>query len=246
MRDEDGFAAPSAPSMSDEIEASEEDTELTAHEYARECGLCTDYLMDNPMLILPLGFSQCKPAAGFKQSKPEPFETPTEDLEDPEGATQHEVTADDLTRERLDIDLETRELLFSIMQDEEDSFLHSLPDFTRLLNDLRLEPPLLTTGDHEVDVLHFGHRPSPDFAKMNLPMEHTERERDEGMEWPTRYLDLPQRVERKYGAEKLEFPREGVEFLMGVMRDEWSPADMEEVYTSEMTYTKVRVAVRMI
>lgn len=68
---EDGFAASSAPSMSDEIEASEEDTELTAHEYARECGLCTAYLRDNPLLILPIGFSRSRPAAGSNQSKPD-------------------------------------------------------------------------------------------------------------------------------------------------------------------------------
>ncbi|KAE9984361.1 hypothetical protein EG328_008847 [Venturia inaequalis] len=223
MRDHDGFDAPSAPLTSDATETSEEDTELTAHEYARECGLCTDYLTETPWDL-------------FRSW--EPFETSAEDLENPEDAAQHRVTADDLARERLDINLEARELLFSIVKDEGDSFLHCLPEFERLSNDLRLELPLLETGDHDLDVLHFGHRPVPDFVKMNMPMEYTEREKDEGTEWPTKYRDLPQQVERKYAAEKLEFPREGVEFLMGVMKDEWTAADMDELYASEMTYTK--------
>ncbi|TLD37753.1 hypothetical protein E2P81_ATG03428 [Venturia nashicola] len=219
MRDEHDFAASSAPSTSNATETSEEDTELTTHGYARECGLCTDYLTENPWDL-------------FRSW--DPFETPAEDLEDPEDGSRHEVTVDDLIRERLDIHLEARELLFSIVKDEGGSFLHSLPDHERAPNTLRLEPPLLETGDHELDVLHFGQRPVPDLAKMNLPMEHTELEKDEGMEWPVKYHDLPQRVERKYAAEKLEFPREGVQFLMAVMKDEWTVADMDELYASEM------------
>lgn len=224
MRNQHGFDAQPAQSMSDATEASEENTELTAHQYAREVGLCTDYLTDKPWDL-------------FRSW--EPFETPAEDLDDHEDAAQQEITADDLHRERLDTDLDTRKLLFDIVQDEEDSFLHSLPDFKRVTNNLKLELPLLETGDHELDVLRFGHRPSPNFANLNLPMEHTEREKDEGMEWPRKYHDLPQRVERKYGAEKLEFPREGVEFLMGVMKDEWAVADLDGLYASEMIYTKV-------
>lgn len=227
MRDEDASVAPRASSTSDAREVSGEEVEpkeaeLTAHEYARECGLCTDYLTESPFDVLVK------------------WQTPREDLEDPDDASYHGVTADKLARERLDIGLDARKLLFSIVHDDPDSFLHTPPDFERAPNDLKLEMPLLQTGDHEVDVLHFGHRPSPDFANMNLPMEHTECEKDEGLEWPTRYHDLPQRTGRKYAAEKLEFPRKGVEFLMGIMKDEWSAVDMDELLDSEITYTKVR------
>lgn len=231
MRYEKDFAAPSAPSTSDTIETSEEDTELTAHEYARECGLCTDYLTDNLWDL-------------FRSW--EPFVSPAGYLEDPEDTAQPEVAADGLTRERLDIDVDARELLFSIVKDEEDTFLQSLPDYERLPSDLKLELPLLKTGDHELDVLRFGHQSVPDFTRMNLPMEHTECEKDEAMEWPTKYHDLPQRVERKYAAEKLEFPREGVESLMGVMKDEWTVADTDELYAKEMSYTKVCIAAKTI
>jgi hypothetical protein len=228
MDERDDFAAPliTASSEPDDFTHDDEssDAELTAHEYARECGLCTDYLKESPLGVL--------------QSW-EPFTTSAKDLEDPEGAARQETTANDLFRERLDVDPEARELLYWIMKDDEYPFLYTLSEIEPLRIDLKVELPLLET-DHELDVLHFGHRPSPDFAHMNLPMEHTEREKDEGMEWPTRYLDLPQRVERKYGAEKLEFPREGVEFLVGIMKDMWSAEDMEELYANEIVYMKVK------
>lgn len=204
-------------------ECTSSELDFTTHEYARECGLCTDYLTENPWDIL--------------QSW-EPYQPPTEDLEDPEGAEQNEVTADGLSTERLDIDPEARELLYWTMKDEESLFLHTLPRFKRLTLDLKSELPLLKT-DHELDVLHFGHRCSPDFTNMNLPMEHTELEKDESMEWPTKHQDLPQRMEMKYGAQKLDFPREGVEFLMGVIKDSWIREDVEDMYNNEFTYTKV-------
>ncbi|QDS73344.1 hypothetical protein FKW77_006750 [Venturia effusa] len=214
MRDEIPCTAPS-----DSTETFEEETELTPHEYARECGLCTDYLKDNPLESLYH------------------WET-LEDLEDPGDANHHEVHADDMTKERLDIDLEARQLLFSIMQDNGDSFLHTIPDFKHTPDDLKLELPLLDAGDHELDVLHFGHRPSPNFASMDLPMAYTDCEKDEGMEWSSKYNDLPQRIQRQYASEKLDFPREGVEFLIAVMKDDWSAANADELFDNEMTYTK--------
>jgi hypothetical protein len=232
MDDQDDFAATYTTSTSDVGGVTEDDApldhELTPHEYARECRLCTDYLTESPLDVL-----QCW----------EPYETPAKDLEDPVGAAQHEISADNLDRERLDVDPEAREFLYWVMKDEDDVFLHTLPKIRPFPIDLKTELPLLET-DHELDVLHFGHRPSPDFANMNLPMEHTEREKDESMEWPTRYLDLPQQVERRYGIEKLDFPREGVEFLMDVMKESWDATDMEELYANEFAYTKVSTVVR--
>ena len=200
------------------------DPELTAHEYAIECGLCTQYLMESPLDIL-----QCMDG----------YETLGNEIEGLEGAAQQEVTIDELARERLNVDSEARELLYRIMKDEEDLFLHSLPMIKSFSSNLKLEPPLLET-DHEFDVLHFGHRPTPDFVNMNLPMEGSVREKDESMEWPTKYMDLPQRMERKYSAEKLDFPREGLEFLMDVMKDSWDAMDMKELYANEFAYTRVR------
>jgi hypothetical protein len=204
-----------------------EEPELTVQEYARLCGLCTDYLTENP---IDLFASIARP------------ETATQDLEDLEGAKLVDVSVEELIKERLEVCAEARELLYLVVKEEENPFPYVLPEpeIRVRSTDLKLELPLLET-DNELDVLHFGHRPVPDFKNMNMPMEHTDRERDEGMEWPTRYLKLPQRYERQYASEKLEFPRDGAEFLMDVVKDPWDSKDMVAV-TSEFTYIKVRLS----
>jgi hypothetical protein len=228
MDKRDEFPATSTTTRGLAQDDASSDPELTAHEYARECGLCIDYLTESPLNAFQ---NLCK------------YETPSADLVDPEGTAQLESTADDLARERLDVDLKARELLYWIMKDEKDMFLHTLPTIKSFPLVPKVEPPLLDT-DHELDVLRFGHRTSPDFTNMNLPMEHTECEMDESLEWSTKYLNLPIQLERRYSAEKLELPRKGFEFLMDVMNDSWDAKEREQLYANIFAYTKVRIDVR--
>jgi hypothetical protein len=106
------------------------------------------------------------------------------------------------------------------------------------MRNLRQELPILQT-DSELDLFRFGNAAIPDFGALNIPFEITHTERDEGLDWPTKYLTYPAECEQQTRSEKLAISREVLLFLRDTVTDLYTAEDSVKISEESLRYRKV-------
>jgi hypothetical protein len=111
---------------------------------------------------------------------------------------------------------------------------------TRQTKKLRLETPLLRT-DHESDFRSFARWENSHFKDGCLPWEPLDDEMDVGLEWPKRLKDLPTKLLKELGSEKIEMQKDTLFYLQATIKGNWTPEDDRKVWESATSYKRVRI-----
>jgi len=195
--------------------------------YARRRGLTLDYLQHDPKDSM----------REFVQR----FHETHRDFEDPPGSFSPPKEFE--LKERLTIDMEAAQLLqevlitpdlpkeFGCEFEEEPPNSRTRPK----LEDLKVEIPLLRT-DNELDMLRFGRLPKPDFGQLSKFPLIPENDEDEWLEYESKLLDAFERIRKALEAEKLEIPKEALDFLQSVIQEDYDSTD-EESLASEVHWS---------
>lgn len=200
--------------------------EPTVLEYARFCGIAKDYLSINPL------DEAVRNAAELDLD---------ESLEDGPGLLQFSPPPELACAEKLSVDRETVVFLKEIMTTADTSFDITEPlSRADMARSLRVELPILRT-DHEYDMLHFGHRYTPQLDDIALVPEPVDEEKDEGLSWPKAYLQLPEQIWEKATTEKLEISKEAIMFLQETLKIATEPESEEEKLLRDINYERVCV-----
>lgn len=189
--------------------------EPTVLEYARFHGLCSDFTLE---------LSQCHKGVSISH---EIFHM---GFQDPQGAPLITNPAEELTKERLAVTKEAAMLLLKSTQSLA-AAPHDLLPITsgrKRIIDLKQEVPILRS-DNELDLLEFGSVVEPNFTDLKIPLEPIDDENDEGLEWPSKCLELPARCIQRAKGEKLEVSRDTLVYLQDALRDGHSPEDVENI-----------------
>jgi hypothetical protein len=199
--------------------------EPTVLEFARFHGLCTDFTLEQP------------PLRNNQFLSDETFDSDLQDLPDDPIPTN---SAYELTKERLAISKETVYLLRSIklLVGPLDDSLLTL-DGTKRVRGLKQEIPLVRT-DHELDMLSFGSTITLNLDKLKIPLELVDEEKDEGMEWPSKYSACSSQCYEQARSEKLAISRDIFFYLQDTIKDHFEPLDAEELRAATLTYRRVR------
>ena len=211
-----------------------QDSEPSVVEYARHYGLAQDHRACNPLQsIMSLGESLHL----FSDEGPPPC-----DLESP---SEPKTLDGVLPTERMYVDADTAKLLACITQPAQTAkyFDEEIDIPTMRCKKLRHELPLLPS-DHGSDLNDHFQRFEPDLQNEFLPFESLNEDADEGLTWPSTYLNLPDEVWKKMTAEKLEIPADALRYLSEIMfRDafdnDWPVFEIKE--DPDFTHEKVGV-----
>ena len=143
------------------------------------------------------------------------FDIDFQDQGDDQSLFQFEDHAADPEVERLHVDRRVVELLSTITRPPIKAYHFDENDEprTNVRRGLKQEVPLLKT-DHEDDLRRFAPRFDPSLHDEYLPLEGLDEELDEGLGWPSKYLDLPQRIEQEYRAERLVVSKDVIQYLV--------------------------------
>ncbi len=177
-----------------------DDFEPSILEYARFYGIALDHLKQNPL-------HEC--------SAPDNISV---QLEDPPDVFRINDSSGGLPLERLSVGTEAA-ILLSSLQDlgQQRRFDEDIELDVHRFQEIKQESPILRT-DHELDLQSFAPRVVPDLENEHLPLEQLDEEADEGLEWPSRYYELPDKLFSEAEAEKPYISREGLVYLQDVLR----------------------------
>lgn len=178
--------------------------EPTVLEYARFHGICRDYTQEP--LLLDCAFS---PSPDILDA----------DLYDPKNADHPTNPADELTKERLAVGKEAA-MLLKYLQSSRNATPEpiEIPNGRKRLRGLKQEVAILHTDD-ELDMLEFGSSMEIGFSDLRIPLELVNQEADEGLDWPSRYSDFPQKCLANAKHEKLAISREILLYLHDTTKD---------------------------
>jgi hypothetical protein len=222
----------SGSSSGDEDGSPEPDTPL---EYARYHGLCRDYEVDHPLSseLIPL------PLDGLHRIADEPGDVSLLD------ALQAEVH--DSLNERLDVDKEAAKVLMATLrtckQDERDQIrvdlasleLASLELATSSLRRLKLELPVLFSGDHEVDMITLRRRYQVTLTGKGIELFQLDDEKGEGLKFSPAEVDDKHRLDVELQNEKLDVGKETVE-LFRQLRDVTAGKEVDYANEAHSSY----------
>jgi hypothetical protein len=223
----------SASSSGDEDGSPEPDTPL---EYARFHGLCRDFQADHPLSseLIPLSLD------GVYHEDGEPGDTSYLD------ALQAEVH--DSLNEKLDIDKEAAKFLMAILRTckrgERDLIkidLATLGLATPGPRRLKLELPVLSVGDHEVDMMTLRCRHEVALTGKGIEPFQLDEDKGEGLKFSPAEVDDKQRLDGALQNEKLDVGKETVE-LFRQLRD--CTAGKEIDYANE-AYSSYKVSFQL-
>lgn len=124
-----------------------------------------------------------------------------------------------LAPERLSAGKEAVAFLSSIKADQLGSFeiFDELVPKTHRVRDLKLEEPLLRS-DRTYDMQCFGGWMIPDLGRERLPLEKVNDEEDEGLAWPSRYLELRSDAAKRSESEKLVVSKDILLYLKDMLQ----------------------------
>jgi hypothetical protein len=222
----------SASSSEDEDGSPEPDTPL---EYARYHGLCRDFQADHPLSseLIPL------PLDGLERIADEFGDVSYLD------ALQAEVHGS--LNERLDVDKEAAKFLMAILrtckQDEHDQIrvdLASLELAAPGPRRLKLELPVLSSGDHEVEIMSLRRRHEVTLTGKGIQSFQLDNEKGEGLRFSPGEVDEKHRLDIELQNEKLDVGKETVE-LFRQLRD--FTAGKEVDYANE-AYSSYKVSLK--
>lgn len=206
--------------------SSQEDEEEPIVEYARCHGLSIDPLQDPPPLshIKSLLYTYKKDASDdshLPQIKYQPIPQIEESLEIYKDAELFLAGARGLFLDKSTIDKITTEASTVLRRQK-----------------LKLELPLLKT-DPDADLRAFKKRQIPCISGENLIYEPLDIEKDEGLQWPSRFLDLPNAILKECSREKITMTRDTMVYLQKALKDDWSTEDNENLIRSLSMYKRV-------
>lgn len=169
-------------------------------EYARFYELTTDYRDPHPLLTITQSLSM---------------------LEEPTEPDLFEISAE-IARpfpERLNCEKGAIALLLSIQDSKSSplSFRELAVPQTHRVRDLKIELPLLRS-DHELDVQQFVGRNVPNLANDHLPLEKVDDERDEGLSWPSSYIDYQINATARSVTEKIDVSKDVVLYIRDILQ----------------------------
>lgn len=144
-----------------------------------------------------------------------------------------------LTKERLAVSRDAAVLLramheLRIAPENEDA----VDDHYQWVRRLKQELPILKT-DNELDMLSFGNRAMPALKEIMIPSEVVDEEKDEGFEWPAKYLAYPTQCDKQIKAEKLAVSREVLLCLQDALADHFNAEDAEKLVDGSLQRKKV-------
>ena len=192
-------------------------------EYARFYGLTYDHLQDSPLQGLPL---------------PENLESL---LEDPPELVHLELTDFKVAEERLTLDAGAASLLSFITESikrpptpsDQDLGIHR-----HRIRGMKHELPMLRT-DHEMDVLRFVSPIVPDLENEFLPTETVDIEEDEGLEWPSSFLVLPEKFSNILKSEKIGASKDDFLYLQKTVSCHLEGVDSIGFEIDDLSYKRV-------
>ena len=192
-------------------------------DYARFHGLTRDYLAEDPLQNI---------------TAPPDF---LSDLEDNENLFQIRADCVKVPDERLTVDEDAASYLSSVfaLAEEPPSRNDDIDEIDRhRFRRMKLEVPLLRS-DPEIDLWRFTQQIVPDLGHEFLPLETVDQEADEGLDWPTKYHDLPEEYTRRIKEEKLEVTSDTLTFLQEALNYHHEGGEHEVFEGVELPYTKV-------
>lgn len=104
---------------------------------------------------------------------------------------------------------------------------------------LKLEIPLLKT-DPDADLRAFKKRQNPNLSDENFIYEPLDIEKDEGLQWPSRFANLPEETMKSCSMEKITVTRDTMAYLQAALKDNWSRDDTNDLLWSQSSYKRVR------
>lgn len=189
---------------SHECQDAEYDRSLSFSEQARSLELCRDYSLENPL----------------ESTKTRtPSEAVQLDLTDPPGlstAAFLDMLRDTITDEKWDIDRESTDLLAEVATTDKHPRIPWDADGSRVpFRDLKIMEPVLTT-DHELDLQRLEARNTATISMNGMEPVPVDVERDEGLQWPSRYACLPLDFDCQLATARLDIGKDVVDYLRNI------------------------------
>lgn len=173
-------------------------------EQARSLGLCRDHSLENP-----LKFTKTQT----------PSETVQLDFTDPAGvstAALLDMLRNTIANEKWDVDRESANFLADVATIDKHPWDPRDADGSQMsLRDLKIIEPVLTT-DHELDMQRLGARNSVTISTNDIEPIPVDVERDEGLQWPSRYVCLPSELEANFASARLDIGKDVVDYLCDI------------------------------
>ncbi|ELR09828.1 hypothetical protein VC83_06835 [Pseudogymnoascus destructans] len=101
----------------------------------------------------------------------------------------------------------------------------------------KLELPLLRT-DPDADLEDFRQRQNPCISDESFIYEPHDIEKDEGIQWPSRFADLPNSLTKDCSMEKITVTRDTMVYLQAALKDNWSKEDTKDFLASQPYYKR--------
>ena len=239
------------------MSASLQDFEPSIQDYARYYGLAQDHRVPGP--LESLSSSEGLRHLASLESSPDRIEDPLEECGCSQGQTlvsngplqctscttaRTKISRTGLSRERMFIDAATASLLAWVTQPTNTSANFDDNNGLDAQRCRRLKHALpILHSDHECDLQEFLRPYEPDLQNEFLPLEILDEEADEGLTWPSKYLELPNEIWKKLTTEKLEITCEALQYVSGIVRHgagDASKATFEMDEQLELPYKRVR------
>ncbi|KAI7160171.1 hypothetical protein KC316_g13519 [Hortaea werneckii] len=149
------------------------------------------------------------------------------DLTDPCGlstAALLDMLRNTVTSEKWDVDRESANFLAEVATADRHPCTPWDADGSRVpFQDLKIMEPLLAT-DHELDIQRLEARNTVSISTNDIEPVSVDIERDEGLQWPSRYACLPIELHREFASARLDIGKDVVDYL----RDIAHPIPMNE------------------
>lgn len=103
---------------------------------------------------------------------------------------------------------------------------------------LKLELPLLRT-DPDADLEAFKQTQNPCISEENFIYEPLDNDKDEGLQWPSRFANLPNAILKECSMEKLTVTRDTMIHLQAASKDNWSRENTNDLLRNLSSYKRV-------
>ncbi|OBT68543.1 hypothetical protein VE03_01695 [Pseudogymnoascus sp. 23342-1-I1] len=105
---------------------------------------------------------------------------------------------------------------------------------------LKLELPLLRS-DPDADLEAFRQRQNPCIGDGNFIYEPLDNEKDEGLQWPSRFANLPKAIVKDCSTEKITVTRDTMVYLQAALKDNWSRENANDLLQNLSSYKRSHV-----
>ncbi|KAF9635152.1 hypothetical protein BFW01_g6047 [Lasiodiplodia theobromae] len=199
------------------------DPDASVLEYARFHRICRDYAHSDPL---------------DPRYLPQAPIFLLQDLTDPPVCSRFQPNEAPDTSERLEIDAAAVNVLKTVSALQNHHPVTETYSNPRLVRHLKVETPLLNT-DHELDSIRFKKRDNLRLTDVNLPIEFTDDEKDEGLSWPSQCHGFSEQFYRDIESDRLEVQKQALLYLQSVAKQPAKPDNPEPAPTKRLTVQPV-------